>query len=55
MAALVAVAAEELRHLGFERRLQQPGTEGGDLLEDVPEVTPGCEQLVDLDTDAVCG
>ena len=54
LAALVAVAAQELAHLGLQRRLQQqPGTEAGNLLQDVAEVALGGEQLVDLSADAL--
>jgi hypothetical protein len=51
--AHVAVAAQELGHLGLQRGLHdQPHAEAGDLLQDLAEVLLGGEQLVDLGADA---
>jgi hypothetical protein len=54
IAAGVAVAAQELGDFCFQRRLKhQPGTESGDILQDVTQVAVGDEQLVDLGADAL--
>jgi hypothetical protein len=53
VAAHIAVAAEELGHLGFHGGLDdQPHAEASDLLQDLAEVLLGGEQLVDLGADA---
>jgi hypothetical protein len=53
VATLVAVAAQELAHLGVHGGLDdQPHAEAGDLLQDLPQVLLGGEQLVDLGADA---
>lgn len=55
-AALVAVPAQELGHLGLEGGLEQePRRQAGDLLEHMAEVTLGGEQLVNLCADALGG
>jgi hypothetical protein len=52
VATLVAVAAQELAHLGFHGGLDdQPHAQPGDLLQDLPQVLLGGEQLVDLGAD----
>jgi hypothetical protein len=54
VATLVAVAAQELADLGFDGGLHdQPHAQPGDLLQDLPEVLLGGEQLVDLGADAL--
>jgi hypothetical protein len=52
--ALVAVAAEELGDLGFQRGLDhQTHTEAGGLLQRLGQRLTGGEQLVDLGADAL--
>jgi hypothetical protein len=50
----VAVAAQELAHLGFHGGLDdQPHAQAGDLLQHLAEVLLGGEQLIDLDADTL--
>jgi hypothetical protein len=50
----VAVAAQELAHLGFHGGLHdQPHAQAGDLLQDLGEVLLGGEQLIDLGADTL--
>ncbi|APT09591.1 hypothetical protein AN931_26940 [Mycobacterium intracellulare subsp. chimaera] len=52
--ALVAVTAEELGHLGLQRGLhQQLCAEPGHLLQNLGQLTIGCEQLVDLGANTI--
>ena len=54
LATSVAVAAQELAHLGFYGGLDnQPHTQPGDLLQHLAEVLLRGEQLVDLGADAL--
>jgi hypothetical protein len=51
----VALPAQEHGHLGLDRGLQQPGTEPGDLLQCIGQVSAGGEHLVDLGTQPLSG
>ncbi|MFL6250824.1 MAG: hypothetical protein ACJ75N_09905 [Actinomycetes bacterium] len=54
LTAGIPVTAQELGHLGFHGGLDdQPHAEAGDLLQDLPQVLLGGEQLVDLGADAL--
>jgi hypothetical protein len=54
--ALIAVPAEELGNLGFQRGLDhQAHTEPGGLLQRLGQRLAASEQLVDLDADALGG
>jgi hypothetical protein len=54
LAAGVAVTAQELADLGLQGGLHdQPHAQPGNLLQDLPEVLLGGEQLVDLGADAL--
>jgi hypothetical protein len=57
LSAGVAVAAEELGHLGLKRGLQhEADRQAGDLLEDLAEVTVEVgEQAIELGPDTVSG
>jgi hypothetical protein len=54
--ALIAVPAEELAHLGFQRGLDhQAHAQPGGLLQRLGQRLAASEQLVDLGTDALGG
>jgi hypothetical protein len=54
--ALIAVPAEELAHLGFQRGLDhQAHAEAGGLLQRLGQRLAASEQLVDLGADALGG
>ena len=56
IATLVAVAAQELAHLGFQRGLDhQAHAQPGGLLQRLGQRLAASEQLVDLGTDALGG